>query len=366
MSKFIKWAIAIIITVALFMILSSFLEVNDKEFAEYNKYYFNNLQLNEKKIYVKIDKAIKNKEEKAIIKVKSIDNLTETINKVITAYFYDNPECYYVSNEYMITARNFSLLKIATIKLNYLINEDLELISKNKRLEDAVEGILDKCIEEGMTDFEKELAIHDALINHVSYYKYKDINEIPAIKHTAYGALVDKEAVCDGYSKAYKLLLEKVGIDSIIVTGELNKVPHAWNMIKLENEYYHVDATSDKLEEDNNRYAAHSYFNLTDKEILNTHTICRNYIYPDCDRNLYNYYEYKNFTIKYNENLHNRISDIVLSQKDSKILEIKVDGSHTAKDIIDELYDINFNYWRSSGKTKVTYTQIEDVYVFIK
>ena len=366
MSKFIKWTIAIIIIVLPIVIITSVLDVSESEFSNYNEYYFNNLQLEEKKIYVKIDEAIKQKEENVIIKVNGTEGLTDRINKVITAYFYDNPECYYVSNEYSIKILDYKIVTLATIRFDFLIDLDIELQDENKRLDDAIATILDNVIDESMTDFEKELAIHDALAKHVSYYKYEDINEIPAIKHTSYGALVEKEAVCDGYSKAYKMLLEKAGIDSIIVNGMANKVSHAWNLVRLENEYYHVDVTSDRLEEKNNKYASHSYFNLTDKEIINTHTISRSYIYPECESQAYNYYEYSGYSIKYNENLYSRLMDIEEKQKASKILEIKVDSRYTAQDIINELYDINFNNWRTSAKSKVTYTKIGDVYIFVK
>ena len=58
---------------------------------------------------------------------------------------------------------------------------------------------------------------------------------------TAYGALVNKEAVCEGYAKAYKLLLNAMGIEcDVVINAE-----HAWNVVQLEGKWYLVDVTND-------------------------------------------------------------------------------------------------------------------------
>ena len=117
-----------------------------------------------------------------------------------------------------------------------------------------------------MTDFEKELALHDAFLKKVKYYEYEDIDKIPMIKHTAYGALVQNEAVCDGYSKAFSLLLNQVGIESTIISGKTGNIAHAWNVVKLDNEWYHVDATWDDTRKDTNGVNDHKYLLRNDSE----------------------------------------------------------------------------------------------------
>ena len=217
-----------------------------------------------------------------------------------------------------------------------------------------------------MTDFEKEVAIHDALVKHVNYYKYEDINTIPSIKHTAYGALVEKEAVCDGYSKAFKLLLDKVGIDSIIISGTTDNVSHAWNLVKLDDEYYHVDVTSDKLEEKADKYVVHTYFNVNDEKISKSHTIDNAFNYPQCASIQYQYYVQKGYTVYSKDNLYNKLQQIISKQKQSDVLELQVTGAYSSKKIINTLYHLNFNNWGSSWKTSVSYSKIDDVYIFIQ
>lgn len=86
------------------------------------------------------------------------------------------------------------------------------------------------------TDYDKILAAHEYLRSHVTYTEGEEY-----LLHTAYGALVNKEAVCEGYAKAYKLLLNEMGIPCEVVINE----DHAWNEVLLDGNWYVVDVTSD-------------------------------------------------------------------------------------------------------------------------
>ena len=83
---------------------------------------------------------------------------------------------------------------------------------------------------------------------------------------SAYGALVDGDAVCQGYALAYQLLLTRAGVTSRIVTG----VNHMWNMVQLDGAWYHVDVTWDDPVPDMAGTASHDYFLVTDDEIRDT------------------------------------------------------------------------------------------------
>lgn len=371
MKKFLK-TIIIIGIIALICLVPkldildfSALGVSEEQLSSYSDYYFNQLEIDEKKIYARIDEAINKREEIVYIGVKESEDITEKVNKVLTAYFYDNPKCYYVSNQYLVSTSDFKLFEYSTLTLSYTVNSTDEIGIKNRELETVIDSMLQANITEDMTDFEKEVAIHDALVEHVSYYQYEDINKIPSIKHTAYSALVQKEAVCDGYSKAFKMLLEEAGIESIIASGSTEDVAHAWNIVKLEDEYYHVDVTSDKFEQ-NSKYVIHTYFNLTDESISKTHVIDNKFELPECNSNKYDYYTQKDYYISNQDNLYNKLSNIVSKQNNSMVLEIKIAPKYTVRRIIDTLYDLNFNKWRSSGKTSVEYSKIQDVYIFVK
>ncbi|WDV45688.1 S-layer homology domain-containing protein [Clostridiaceae bacterium M8S5] len=142
---------------------------------------------------------------------------------------------------------------------------------------DVIDDILRKIIDSKMSDLQKEKAIHDYIINNTVYYKYdKDsIKDIPEYCHTAYGVLIYGTGVCDGYAEATNVLLNRVGIESKLVFGHAkNKdntdtIGHAWNLVKIDGKYYHLDVTWD--DDDENQKACYDFFNLTDEEMRKTH-----------------------------------------------------------------------------------------------
>jgi len=143
-------------------------------------------------------------------------------------------------------------------------------------------------------------------------------------------------------------------------------VPHAWNIVKLDDEYYHVDVTTDKMENKTSKYAIHKYFNITDKEILNSHVFDKMFEYPKCIYNYYDYYIQTGYYIDDVKDIDNKLENIISEQKFSKILEIKIEDEYYVRKVIDALYELNFNNWRSDGKTNVSYSQVKDIYIFFK
>lgn len=104
-------------------------------------------------------------------------------------------------------------------------------------------------------DYEKILSAYDYLCANTVYNNEGDSFEA----HSAYGALVSGRAVCEGYAKAYKLLLDKIGIPNYIVINST----HAWNVVQYNGEWYFVDVTNGDF---NNCYA---YFMLGEDVLCN-------------------------------------------------------------------------------------------------
>lgn len=371
MKRFLKIILTISVIVLICLVVKlnildfSVFNVDAQEFSNYTGYYFNELKSDEKAIYVKMDDSVKDMKNKVVLGSVDTEGLYDKIRRAITAYYYDNPDIYYLSNEYDVTTIDLKIAQFSTLKLNYIADSEQELELKNTELDNAIDRIIQSTITEDMTQFEKELALHDALVKKVTYYEYSDLQTIPMIKHTAYGALVQNEAVCDGYSKAFKLLLEKVGIESIIIGGSTQAELHAWNLVKLDDKYYHVDVTSNKLDY-SKKHVIHAYFNLSDTQISKTHSIDDSFNMPKCDSQEYDYYNRMSYYISKEDNLYNKLSTIIREQKQSEILEIKIDGKYTDKRLIDTLYDLDFNGWYSDRKSGIEYTKIQDKYIFVK
>lgn len=111
-------------------------------------------------------------------------------------------------------------------------------------LEIRIQEIIREIISEEMSDLEKVLALHDFLVRECDYdYENYLNNTLSGNSYTAYGTLVNGVAVCSGYAEAYSTLLQRVGITSVILSSD--EMNHAWNMVLLDGEWYHVDATWD-------------------------------------------------------------------------------------------------------------------------
>lgn len=89
-----------------------------------------------------------------------------------------------------------------------------------------------------LTDVEKALLLHDRLAVYCSYDFSFSQNS-----YTMYGAFASGLAVCDGYSRAYAYLLRNAGIENLHCASEA--LNHAWNLVKIDGTYYHVDVTWD-------------------------------------------------------------------------------------------------------------------------
>ena len=127
---------------------------------------------------------------------------------------------------------------------------------KSAQLEQAVTDVLRQCVRNDMTDEEKALALHDYLTTHIAYDMETLSGE--ADNYDAYTALVKHTTVCQGYSEAYKLLMNRCNIPCEYVrSGGLR---HIWNVIYLDKQWYQVDVTWDDPIPDKIGYAGHTYF----------------------------------------------------------------------------------------------------------
>lgn len=138
--------------------------------------------------------------------------------------------------------------------------------------------IIEQIIIKEQTDEEKIKSIYSYLASHILYDTIPNANgDYKSMSHTAYSALVDGVAVCDGYSEAFKYLLDKVEIENVLIFGEAkeealkfkNTINHAWNLIKVGDKYYHYDLTWD--DDDINNKVRYNFYKKEDEDLSNTH-----------------------------------------------------------------------------------------------
>ena len=143
--------------------------------------------------------------------------------------------------------------------------------SKVRQHRQAVAARLDRLVRPlaGKTDREKELAIHGFILENVRYDKLKK-----PYSHEIIGPLTQGVGVCEGIAKTVKALCDAVGLPCIVALSEAApergvKYRHTWNVVTVEGQRYHLDATFDNsLQRGVPRY---DYFNLDDRHIFRDH-----------------------------------------------------------------------------------------------
>ncbi|HJA49409.1 MAG TPA: hypothetical protein H9790_08840 [Candidatus Agathobaculum intestinipullorum] len=127
-------------------------------------------------------------------------------------------------------------------------------------------------IQEGMSDVQKLRALHDTLVRLCQYDTDTAEQVSPdgaTAPFAADGALLDHRAVCSGYGRAFGMLCEAAGIDSIYIASE--EMNHGWNAVRLDGQTYFIDCTFDDPVPDRGAYVSDQYFMLTAEELAATH-----------------------------------------------------------------------------------------------
>ncbi|MEG0737045.1 MAG: transglutaminase domain-containing protein, partial [Longicatena sp.] len=102
----------------------------------------------------------------------------------------------------------------------------------------------------------------DAALENAEKNNFKKVDEEFNDSFTAYGILINGKGVCAGYAGAFKLLADDAGLKNVVVTGYLQgSLPHAWNRVSLDEEWYTLDTTNN-----DNEYYKNGLFNLSDYE----------------------------------------------------------------------------------------------------
>ncbi len=174
----------------------------------------------------------------------------------------EHSELFYVQSQMGYSYSGDNILGI------YFYYEDFTMEERQafaEKLEQATQ-----MVRPDMTDVEKAMVLHDYLAQNCAYayseYLEGTLGSCENV-YNAYGALVEGKAVCQGYALAYNFLLNAVGIYSDLCTSRA--MNHAWNIVLIDDEWYHVDVTWDDPVWNREGRARHFYFLLSDLEMNN-------------------------------------------------------------------------------------------------
>lgn len=279
----------------------AFLKDSNVDYSNYNvnittSPYYNLLSNKEKDLYRQIYANADNMKKTFIPKQ---DITKDELDETITAVYNDSPELFWIDTSY-----SYKYLlngKVAQVTLNY--NSTANDIDNAKYLFNYSANKIIENANNYNTDFEKEKYVHDTIINITDYDSNEKLNQ------SAYSALVTGKTVCAGYTRAFQYIMNKLGIITYYITGKSEGQNHAWNIVKLESDYYNIDLTWD-----DQTSISYKYFNKTDEQFNESHersTLSKNL--PNCYGTKYLYkkkfinYSTNNYDEKYiEENTKNK------------------------------------------------------------
>ena len=140
--------------------------------------------------------------------------------------------------------------------------------SEVAQIESRVSTIL-AGVDRSWSEFEKALYIHDYIVVNTSYPETELENgTLDQVPHAfdIYGCLINGVCVCEGYSRTFMYLMNRLGIRCVVVSSE--SMNHMWNMVCINGSWYHVDCTWDDPVMNSQGRCLHSYFLKSDEEMM--------------------------------------------------------------------------------------------------
>lgn len=287
---------------------------------EYTKFYYQALSEDKQRIYKKMYEGIKSRKKSIEIVANKRNISGDDLFKIAEYVYNDTPSFYYLD----ATRFTFAETLLGYVYFpKYIESYSEDMIKKyDAALEKGLKIFCSRYITPTMSDYDKIKVIHDYLVTTVTYDHESltgrvDRNGDP---YNIIGPILKKRAVCWGIACAFKLLCDYCRVKSFVITG--NAIPadgdagHAWNIVKIDDKTYHVDATWD-LRQKGDVSISYDYFNLDDKLIGKDHTWNKRF-YPKCDEIKHNYYFKNQLFVKTLDQLSDFVADR-LSKKETFI-----------------------------------------------
>lgn len=201
------------------------------------RFYEKYLDEKEKKVYLHLFNDLKNVKTKTTIDCtdygyESKAACVSSINKMIEVILMDHPDMFWYRTSDGRYGDTFGI----ELTHHLVSTNKLQLYFVERKLLRKIDSVTKKL--ENESDYDKVKGIYDWLGINKSYSGFIKTRK----DGTAWSAILDKDTVCAGYAAATQLLLQRLDIESFLITGSTGG-PHAWNMVKLEDGYYWYDAT---------------------------------------------------------------------------------------------------------------------------
>lgn len=170
---------------------------------------------------------------------------------------------------------------------NYSMDQEERMVMQ-RSIDASVEQMLSGC-SPAASDYEKVKYVFETLVRNVDY----DLNAPE--NQNIISVFIYRSTVCQGYACATQYLLQQLGIESTVITGIADNDHHAWNLVRLDGDYYYMDTTWGNaaftgevdIGED---FIFYDYLNVTTEEIERTHHATEKFELPICTATADNYF----------------------------------------------------------------------------
>ena len=199
----------------------------------HQEYYFKQLTEEEQRAYRELLKGIRAREKEFYLTISDDDSIDRSYHAVLK----DHPEIFWVHNREKIYKTTYSDSDYCVFTPGYTYT-DSEIDEIQTAMEQSFQEVR-ALIPEDAGDYEKVRIVYTYVIDHTQYQTGEDDQSIA-------GVFWKKSAVCAGYAGAVQYLLERLDIPCIYVDGSTkgSTEGHAWDIVKIGQEYYYVDATN--------------------------------------------------------------------------------------------------------------------------
>lgn len=264
--------------------------------------YYSRLSPECRKIYDMLLDAVTKHEEKVVVGEYDFN----AIEPIMESIEYDHPELFWYKT-FSMCGSEVTLCYGASVEEAMLLQQ---------RIDEVVPAYL-QGIDSSMSAYDVALRVYVKVISSVDYDTVAlnkqrheggpSIDRIDSLR-TICGVFLDGKAVCEGYARAVQYLLQKCGIECAEVAGHIRKetgerdAAHAWNILKIDGDYYHLDVTwddsSNTVQTVKVNDLSFDYFCVTTEELKRTRDIdlCPTDI-PDCRATQGNYFYYNDYVL---------------------------------------------------------------------